>query len=1338
MNTFARRLALALLLPCAVGTAHAQCISLTSPGCTASENFDTLSATAGSTTNALGVPGWAMTEAGGGARDNEQYAVDTGGSTTGDTYSYGSAGSSDRALGSLRSGTLISSYGACYVNNTGAPLTTLGVAYAAEQWRVGVLGRLDQVAFEYSTDATSLATGVWTNVTGLGFITPDIAARNGQGVVGSRDGNASAMRLAVEGDISGLSIAEGATVWIRWSDLDAQSSDDGMAIDDVVVTAGPNGGSQPVLSIADQARRERNAMSQTEAFSVQLSQPAGVGGVSFSYTVTAGTATSGVDYIGTGGNATIPEGSSTGFVSFAITGDTDIEGDETVLVTLGNIVGASAGDTAAVITITDDDAPPPISISDTSAAEGDSGTKEFLFTISLGGPAPQGGVSVDYATADGTAAAGSDYVAKSATASIAEGQTSITIGVNVNGDGDIEGNATFFVNLSNAVGGTFADSQGVGTITNDDVVITPIHDIQGAGASSPHVGQALNTRGIVTGRKSNGFFLQSSDADADADPATSEGIFVFTSTTPPAAAAMGNLVRVSGTVIEFVPSQDPLQAPLTELGGPLTVSLLTTDNPLPTPVQLTTSFPSPDGGLDQLERVEGMRVTADSFTVVAATGGNTDENDATGSSNGQVNLVVTGTPRPFREPGIQAPDPAPAGGSIPPIPRWDFNPELLFSDTDALGGTRLDLAVGATLGNYVGPLDYGFRRYSVHQDPTVTPTVTQGPAPSAARVPGAKEFTVASYNLERFFDTVNDPATDDPVLTSNAFSDRLVKASLGIRNFLHTPDILAVMEVENLSTLQMLSTRISSDAMTAGQPNPRYVAYLAEGNDVGGIDVGFLVKTGEVADGVARVEVVGTVTQLGADTTWNDPVNGPDTLLNDRPPLLLDAVVHFVDGREFPVTVIAVHQRSLNGADTDDAGGSRTRTKRQLQADFLADQIQGMQEATPERRIVVAGDFNAFEFNDGLVDAMGTVTGLPSPDDATAVANDGIDRVSPDLLNLYIEEPADQRYSFEFDGNAQSLDHILVNQALGAAASSVDLDHARINSDFPEILRGDMSTVARLADHDPAVAYFNSASADLSVTLGSPLPANGSPGEPMTFTAFVTNNGPDAALFPGVGFAFDAELPDLAFVSTPQGWVCDPPSVDAGTTIVACAVSSMTASGQDSFVAFQLTATAPASEAGNPITLVVSVDAQTADPDMANNTSVRSIDVTSADLGITIQAVHRSAGGRTYNVTASNAGPSGVSDPVVTIEAGIPYNGGLLAPPPNWTCDKDPARFRYRCFLAPGNALESGTATLPFTLWIYSPNDKSSYRLEADVESSITSDPDLSNNTRVRRLGLPN
>src|SRR5688500_4762070 len=127
-------------------------ISLITPGDAYTQNFDTLSNTAGSTTNTLVIPGWFLSETGGGARDNEQYAVDTGGSSTGDMFSYGSTGATDRALGGLQSGTLIPVFGANFQNDTGATITSLLISYTGEQWRLGTAGRTDKLDFQISFD----------------------------------------------------------------------------------------------------------------------------------------------------------------------------------------------------------------------------------------------------------------------------------------------------------------------------------------------------------------------------------------------------------------------------------------------------------------------------------------------------------------------------------------------------------------------------------------------------------------------------------------------------------------------------------------------------------------------------------------------------------------------------------------------------------------------------------------------------------------------------------------------------------------------------------------------------------------------------------------------------------------------------------------------------------------------------------------------------------------------------------------------------------------------------------------------------------------------------------
>jgi hypothetical protein len=729
-----------------------------------------------------------------------------------------------------------------------------------------------------------------------------------------------------------------------------------------------------------------------------------------------------------------------------------------------------------------------LSVSDASVVEGDGGTLSATFTVSLSAPAPAGGVTFDVATSDGSTCPGcattadNDYVARSLTGQvIPAGQQLYDFDVTVNGDVNVEPDETFSVDVANVAGTgvSVADGHAVGTIFNDDFVITPIHDIQGPGASSPIPGSVVTTRGVVTGVKSNGFFIQAPDAEADADPLTSEGIFVFTSSAPPPAAVVGNLVRVAGTVVEFIPSADPLQPPLTELGGSPTVALVSGGQPLPAPVVLTTTFPDPAGAHDQLERLEGMRVSVPSLTVSGPTLGSVNEPNATATSSGVFYGVVTGVARPFREAGVQLPDALPPGSPCC-VPRFDTNPERIRVDSDGLtGGALVDVGTGAVVTGLVGPLDYTFRTYTVLPDPASPPGVSGGPTPTAATPPSGLEFTVASFNLERFFDDADDPSIGEPVLTASAYQNRLNKASRAIRNYLHFPDILGVAEVENLTTLQALAARINADAVADTQPDPQYVAHLFEGNDVGGIDVGFLVKTAPVSAGVPRVSVV-EVVQEGEEVTWTDPADGVVKPLHDRPSLRLAAVVHHPNGQQYPVSgalqVIMNHLRSLNGVgdprpDGATTTGERVRLKRKLQAEWLANFVQARQAGDPNERIVLVGDFNAFEVNDGFVDSMGTIRGVPSPDDQTVVPGDGADLVTPDFVFLF--DAAPQRYSFIFDGNAQSLDHVLINQALATDASVVArAEHARIDADFPETARNDTTNAVRLSDHDPLLAYF--------------------------------------------------------------------------------------------------------------------------------------------------------------------------------------------------------------------------------------------------------------------------
>ncbi|MGC4080872.1 MAG: ExeM/NucH family extracellular endonuclease [Vicinamibacterales bacterium] len=203
-------------------------ISLTSLGGTYTQDFNTL-ATAG-TTNTVIPNGWDFVEAGTNA--NTTYAAGDGSSNGGNTYSFGSGTSVDRALGGLLSGSLNTTFGASFTNNTGTTITSLTISYTGEEWRLGNAGRTDRIDFQYSTNATSLATGSWTNVDTLDFITPSTG-----GTAGARDGNADANRTALSSTITGLTIPDGATFWIRWTDFDVSpGADDGLAVDDFSLT----------------------------------------------------------------------------------------------------------------------------------------------------------------------------------------------------------------------------------------------------------------------------------------------------------------------------------------------------------------------------------------------------------------------------------------------------------------------------------------------------------------------------------------------------------------------------------------------------------------------------------------------------------------------------------------------------------------------------------------------------------------------------------------------------------------------------------------------------------------------------------------------------------------------------------------------------------------------------------------------------------------------------------------------------------------------------------------------------------------------------------------------
>lgn len=191
--------------------------------------------------------------------------------------------------------------------------------------------------------------------------------------------------------------------------------------------------------------------------------------ITVEYATASGTAISGDDFNAASGTVTFVSGQDTQFITVTVNGDTDDESDEIFTVDLANAQDADLVDGQATITIVDDDGLSSLAITDQTVDEGNTGTVDAIFEVTLS-PASAQTVSVDYTTTDGTAVSGNDYTAISDTLTFDPGETSKFITVTVSGDRIDEGDSeTFTVDLSDEVNANLDDAQGLGTILDDDV-----------------------------------------------------------------------------------------------------------------------------------------------------------------------------------------------------------------------------------------------------------------------------------------------------------------------------------------------------------------------------------------------------------------------------------------------------------------------------------------------------------------------------------------------------------------------------------------------------------------------------------------------------------------------------------------------------------------------------------------------------------------------------------------------------------------------------------------------------------------------------------------------------
>ncbi len=584
-----------------------------------------------------------------------------------------------------------------------------------------------------------------------------------------------------------------------------------------------------------------------------------------------------------------------------------------------------------------------------------------------------------------------------------------------------------------------------------------IAQIQGDRGVSPVDKQTVRVSGVVTAILSKGFFIQTPDALIDNDPKTSEGLYIYGENSV-GSVAIGDMVQVDGSVIEFRPRNERFFLSITEITRP-TVKVLSKGNPLPAPVRLTAAELDPKGRIDQMERFEGMRVSGD-FTVVAPTSGYKNAKTGLATSNGVFYATLQSLPRPFREPGISVlsmlVDKLPAT-----IPAFDMNPEMLRIDSgQQTGSQNMDVPTGATINDLTGVVDYSRKSYTLYVDAATSPKAENIRGYIPLSPAGERETTVGAFNIENFFDDeVNSSRVQREAVTpKDVFEKRLAKTSLAIRNVLSLPDVLGIVEVENLKALQRLADRVNADAAAANQPNPKYMAYLVDGNDIRGINVGYLVKS-------TKIKVV-EVKQLAKDVKLDFP-GAAGQFLFDRPPLLLRAeVIDAKSPQPLAFTVIVNHFKSYNGID-DEKTGDRVRNKRRLEAEWLANFVQERQKASPAERIMVTGDLNAFQFNDGYNDLVGILKGKPEP----TVLTPSKSIFTTGLVNLIDYIDAKNRYSYVFDGSAQALDHILVNKP--TRERLLKFGYARISADFPLVWANDPTRPERVSDHDAPVVFLS-------------------------------------------------------------------------------------------------------------------------------------------------------------------------------------------------------------------------------------------------------------------------
>ena len=589
--------------------------------------------------------------------------------------------------------------------------------------------------------------------------------------------------------------------------------------------------------------------------------------------------------------------------------------------------------------------------------------------------------------------------------------------------------------------------RNLGGTTPPVAVPAQIAEIQGAAHVSPLAGVRVVTQGVVTAERLNGFWIQ--DATPDADTSTSEAIFVFGS---PTAVAPGDAVDVTATVSEFRPGSTGLS--ITQLGtatvtaaGPgaaIPPTVLGAGGRVPPTTVIDndttgsvetgpTTFDPAQDGIDFYESLEGMIVQVNNAAVVGPTN----------SAFGEVWVLPDG--------GAGFGLLTSRGGIL--VQPTDFNPERVLIDDEILrdlivprpsAGQTPSVNVGArATAPIVGPLDYNFSNFRVQA--LTTPTFDPGTlAPEVTAASRDQEIAIATFNVENL----------DPSDTA-----ALPRLAAQIVDNLRSPDLIGIEEVQDNSgatndgTVDASLSWAALIAAIQAEGGPLYEyrqidpVNNADGGQVGGnIRVGFLFRTDR---GLSFIDRPG-----GNSVTPVSVVDHPSgAQLSISPGRIEPADPGFVATRKSLVgefrfrgkkLFVIVNHFSSKGGDEPLFGrfqppARSSEVARHQQAQVVNDFVDELLAVDPNANVVVVGDINDFEFSETVEILEGD-----------------------ELTTLMKTLPANERYSYVFEGNSQTLDQILVsNYLLGRFPLTYDVVH--VNAEFSD----------QASDHDPSVVRID-------------------------------------------------------------------------------------------------------------------------------------------------------------------------------------------------------------------------------------------------------------------------